>query len=69
MNRKLQSELKGIIGLLKDFKSEALLPVFEAVVNSIQSQHKASIFLINFDKIVADAKKRHYAFFEKLGVK
>ena len=33
------------------------------------SQHKASIFLINFDKIVADAKKRHYAFFEKLGVK
>ena len=37
MNRKLQSELKGIIGLLKDFKSEALLPVFEAVVNSIQA--------------------------------
>ncbi|MFA7231555.1 MAG: hypothetical protein WC071_09825, partial [Victivallaceae bacterium] len=31
--------------------------------------HKASIYLINFDKIVIDAKKRHHAFFEKLGIK
>jgi hypothetical protein len=37
MAEELKSELKGVIGLLKDFKSEALLPVFEAVVNSIQA--------------------------------
>lgn len=33
----LKSELRGIVVLLKDFKTEALLPVFEAVINSIQS--------------------------------
>jgi len=33
------------------------------------SQYKASIYLINFDKIVSDAQKRHHAFFEKLGIK
>ena len=32
-----KSELKGIVGLVKDFKSEALLPLFEAVVNSIHA--------------------------------
>ena len=33
------------------------------------SQYQASIYLINFDKIVLDAQKRHHAFFEKLGIK
>lgn len=37
MGTKLKGEVKGIVGLFKDFKSEALLPLFEAVVNGIQA--------------------------------
>lgn len=33
----LHSEVKGVVALLKNFKSEALLPVFEAVINGIQA--------------------------------
>ena len=37
MKETLKSEIKGIVSILKDFKSEALLPLFEAVVNAIQA--------------------------------
>lgn len=39
----LKSELKGVVSLIRDFKSEALLPVFEAVVNSVNAIDDAGI--------------------------
>lgn len=33
----LHSEVKGVVALLNNFRSEALLPVFEAVINGIQA--------------------------------
>ena len=33
----LVSEINSVVNFIKDFKTEALLPVFEAVVNSIQA--------------------------------
>lgn len=33
----LEGELGGIVAMMKDFKSEPLFPMFEAVVNSIQA--------------------------------
>lgn len=37
MKNELVSEIQGVVDLIQDFRSEALLPVFEAVVNSIQA--------------------------------
>ena len=37
MKQELLSEINGVVELIKDFKTEALLPLFEAVVNSIQA--------------------------------
>lgn len=36
-NRYIKTDLRGKINNLNDFKSEALLPVFEAVINSIHA--------------------------------
>lgn len=33
----LEGELRGIVAMMRDFKSEPLFPMFEAVVNSIQA--------------------------------
>ena len=32
----LKGELRGIVAVMKEFKSEPLFPLFEAIVNSIQ---------------------------------
>ena len=39
----LVSEINSVVNFIKDFKTEALLPVFEAVVNSIQAIEDAKI--------------------------
>jgi len=43
MTHELVSEIKGVVELIKDFRTEALLPVFEAVVNSIQAIEDANM--------------------------
>lgn len=37
MSAKVNSELEGIVNLIRGFKAKPLMPVFEAIVNSIQS--------------------------------
>ena len=39
----LVSEINSVVNFIKDFRSEALLPVFEAVVNSIQAIEDAKM--------------------------
>lgn len=39
----LVSEINSVVNFIKDFKTEALLPVFEAVVNSIQAIEDAKM--------------------------
>lgn len=41
MNSILKTDLIGLVNSLPHFKQEALLPVFEAAVNSIQAIHQA----------------------------
>lgn len=35
---------------------------------NFHSKLKASVYLIDYDKIVEDARKRNYAFFKSLGI-
>ena len=39
----LVSEINSVVNFIKDFKTEALLPVFEAVINSIQAIEDAKM--------------------------
>lgn len=43
MSAILKTDLSGLVNSLPHFKQEALLPVFEAVINSIQAIHQAKI--------------------------
>ena len=43
MRQQLLSEINGVVELIKDFRTEALLPVFEAVVNSIHAIEDAGM--------------------------
>ena len=50
MKNELVSEIQGVVDLIQDFRSEALLPVFEAVTSSlpgtVSSFGRNSIFRI-----------------------